>query len=104
MPRMAKLPRTIEVNRSKLRQDQSAVLKKAAGERVVVVSATTDDAEKYIVDKKYFEEVVREWRSALETLEIAADQRLFNSLLRAAETIDADLRHGKLHSFEEAFK
>ncbi len=49
---MNKLPKTIEVNRSELRQDQSAVLKKAVGKRIVVVSGTTDDAEKYIVDKK----------------------------------------------------
>jgi len=99
-----KLPRPIEVNRSELRQDQSAVLKKAVGKRVVVVSGTTDDADKYIVDKRYFEELLRQWQSAIETLEIAADVRLFNNLLRAADTIDRDLRQGKLHPFEEAFK
>jgi len=37
-------------------------------------------------------------------LEIAADIRLFNNLLRTAETIERDLRQGKLHPFEEAFK
>jgi hypothetical protein len=99
-----KLPKTIEVNRSELRQDQSAVLKKAVGKRVVVVRGTTDDAEKYIVDKEYFEELLEQWCSAVETLEIATDVRLFNNLLRAAETIDRDLRQGKLHPFEEAFK
>jgi hypothetical protein len=99
-----KLPKTIAVNRSQLRQDQSSVLKKATGERVVVVNGTTDDAEKYIVDKKYFEELLKQWRSAVETLEIAADVRLFNNLLRTADTIDRDLRQGKLHTFEEAFK
>ena len=104
MVAVSKLPKTIEVNRSKLRQDQSAVLKKATGERVVVVSGTSDDAEKYIVDKKYFEDIVKQWRSAVETLEIAADTRLFNSLLRTAGTIDEDLHQGKLHTFKEAFK
>ena len=101
---MNKLPKPIEVNRSELRQDQSSVLKKAVGKRVVVVSGTTDDADKYIVDKRYFEELLRQWQSAIETLEIAADVRLFNNLLRAADTIDRDLRQGKLHPFEEAFK
>ncbi len=99
-----KFPKTIEVNRSKLRQDQSSVLRRAIRERVVVVSATTDDSEKYIVDKSYFEEVFQQWRSAVETLEIAADTRLFDNLLRAADTIDEDLRKGNLHAFEEAFK
>jgi hypothetical protein len=99
-----KLPKPIEVNRSELRQDQSSVLKKAVGKRVVVVSGTTGDADKYIVDKRYFEELLKQWQSAIETLEIAADVRLFNNLLRAAGTIGRDLRQGKLHTFEEAFK
>ena len=104
MAAATKLPKTIEVKRSQLRQDQSSVLKKAIGERIVVVSATSEDAEKYIVDRRYFEEIVKQWRSAVETLEIAADTRLFNNLLRIADTIDKDLRKGKLHSFDEAFK
>ena len=71
---------------------------------MVVVNGTTGDAEKYIVDKKYFEELLKQWRSAVETLEIAADVRLFNNLIRTADTIDRDLRQGTLHTFEEAFK
>lgn len=43
-------------------------------------------------------------RSLLETLEIMADRRLFNQILRAAVTLDDDVRSGKLASFEEAFK
>ena len=73
---MNKLPKPIEVNRSELRQDQSSVLKKAVGKRVVVVSGTTDDAEKYMVDKRYFEELLKQWQSAVETLEIAADKAI----------------------------
>ena len=99
-----KLPKLIEVNRSELRRDQSSVLKKAVGKCVVVVSGTPDDADKYIVDKRYFEDLLKQWQSAIETLEIAADVRLFNNLLRAADTIDRDLRQGKLHPFEEAFR
>ena len=104
MALVTKPPKTIAVNRSTLRQSQSSILKKAVAERVVVVSATSDDAEKCIVDKQYFEELVRQWRSAIETLEIAADPRLFNNLLRTAGSVDKDLREGKLHRFEEAFE
>ena len=68
-----------------------------------MVTATSEDEEKYIVDKRYFEDLLRQLRSAIETLEIAADTKLFNSLLESAATIDEDLRLGKLHRFEEAF-
>jgi hypothetical protein len=42
-------------------------------------------------------------RSLAETLEIAADRRLFRQILKAAATLKEDARLGKLHSFEEAF-
>ena len=42
-------------------------------------------------------------RSLAETLEIAADRRLFMQILKAAATLEEDVRVGKLHSFEEAF-
>jgi hypothetical protein len=96
-------PKTTEVNRSELRQDQSAILKKAVREHVIVVRASSRDEEKYIVDKQYFDELLANLRSAIETLEITTDARLFSNLLKAADTIDEDLRLGKLHTFEEAF-
>jgi hypothetical protein len=101
MAPVAKLPKTTEVKRSQLRQEQSSVLRKAVGENVVVVTATNEDEEKCIVDKRYFEDILKQLRSAMETLEIAADTRLFNSLLSVADTIDEDLRLGRLYSFEE---
>ncbi len=51
----------------------------------------------------YFEEILRRLRAAMETLEIATDAKLFNQILRAAETLDNDVRLGKLHSIEDAF-
>lgn len=104
MATVAKLPNSTSVGRTQLRQDQSSVLKKAVGEHVVIVTATGEDEEKYIVDKRYFENLLTQLHSALETLEIAADTKLFNNLLSAADTIDEDLRLGKLHRFEEAFE
>ena len=59
--------------------------------------------EKYVLDKRYFNELVAKFRSAVETLEITMDRRLFDRLLAAQDTLDQDIRRGKLHSFEEAF-
>ena len=104
MTTAARLPKSITVRRSQLRQDQSSVLRKATGEHVVIVSATSEDEEKYIVDKHYFEDLLKQLRSAIETLEITADTRLFANLLEASETIDEDLRLGKLYNFEEVIE
>ena len=87
-----------------MRQDQSAILKKAVGEHVIVVRSRAEDEDvKYIVDQRYFEELLTNLSSAIETLAITTDSRLFGNLLRAAGTIDEDLKTGKLHRFEEAF-
>lgn len=96
-------PERVETNRSQLRQKQSSVLRKAKGRTVVVVTARGEQDEKCVLDKGYFEEILGKLREALETLEITADSRLFRQLLRAGETIDEDIRLGKLHSWEEAF-
>jgi hypothetical protein len=93
----------IQVNRSELRQNQSALLKKARGRTVVVVTARSEDEEKCVVDRKYFEQILERLRTAIETLEITTDPKLFGQLLRAAETVDEDIRLGRLRSFEEAF-
>lgn len=41
--------------------------------------------------------------AVVETLEIAMDRKLFNQILAAADTLEDDLRLGKLHSLEDAF-
>jgi hypothetical protein len=96
-------PETREVNRSELRQKQRATLNLARGNRVVVISANDEGDEKLLLDKKYFDELVQELRSVMETLEIATDQKVFSQIMRAAKTLEKDTRRGKLHSFEEAF-
>ncbi len=95
-------PERVETNRSELRQKQSDILAKAKGRTVVVVT-THGREEKYVLDKEYFDEILNKLRAALETLEITVDTKLFRRLLKAAETIDEDIRLGKLHSFEEVF-
>jgi PHD/YefM family antitoxin component YafN of YafNO toxin-antitoxin module len=96
-------PETHEVNRSQLRQKQRATLNLARGNSVVVISANDYEDEKLLLDKKYFDELVQELRSVMETLEIATDQKLFSQIMRAAKSLEKDARRGKLHSFEEAF-
>ena len=96
-------PEKHTVNRSELRQKQSATLRLARGNSVVVISANHEEDEKLLVDKRYFDELVQKLRSVVETLEIATDRKLFSQILRAAEHLEDNTRRGKLHSFAEAF-
>lgn len=96
-------PQTRKVNRSRLRQNQSGILKMARGRTVVVVSSRKKGAEKFILDKAYFEQLLFGLKAAMETLEITLEPDLFRRLLRAGETLETDLRSGKLQSLEEAF-
>jgi hypothetical protein len=93
----------VRVSRSQLRQNQSKIFKQARGRRVIEVTAWDEEDEKYVVDKRYFNHLLHTLRSTLETLEITANQKLFGQLVQAANTIDTEVRSGKLHSFEEAF-
>ena len=95
-------PQTIQVNRSDLRDQQSKFLRQASGNRIVLVVGREEE-EKYVVDMKYLDEVIAKLRSAMETMNVMKDQKLFTQILKASETIDEDIRLGKLHSFEEAF-
>ncbi len=96
-------PERRKVNRSELRQKQSATLRLARGTQVVVISATHEEDEKLLLDKKYFEELVQRLRSTIETLEITSNQKLSNQILRSIENLEENTRLGKLHSFAEAF-
>ena len=91
------------VDRSGLRQRQSAILGMAKGRTVIEVTARGSDEEKYILDKSYFEELVAGRDAAVETLAILTDRKLYSRLLKTAETLERDVRRGRLASFEEAF-
>jgi hypothetical protein len=96
------------VNRSELRQKQSATLRMARGNQVVVISATHEEDQKLLMDKKYFDDIVEKLRAVIETLDIMSDQKLFRQIFGGygrprARTLEEDTRLGKLHSFEEAF-
>jgi hypothetical protein len=93
----------IEVNRSELRQHQSALLRRARGSMVLLIKANDEAEEKVVVDKQYFDQIRQKLEAVVETLEIAMDRKLFNQILAAADTLNEDLRLGKLHSLEDAF-
>jgi hypothetical protein len=97
--------RALKVNRSELRADQSSILDKAVGEHIVVVkSPKSSGGEKYIIDSAYFNAVVERLQSAVETLEIMMDSRLFDNIRKSMDSIDEDMRLGRLHNFDDAFK
>ena len=93
----------IEVNRSELRQNQSALLRRVRGNRVLLIKANDKTEEKVVLDKKYFDQIRQQLEAVVETLEITMDRKLFNQILAAADTLDEDLRLGKLHSLDDAF-
>jgi predicted Ser/Thr protein kinase len=95
--------KVLEVNRSDLRQNQSKWLKKARGQNVLLIKSNDTEEEKVVLDKQYYDELRRKLESLVETLEIAMDRKLFNQILTAADTLEEDLRLGKLHSLEDAF-
>jgi hypothetical protein len=96
-------PEKIAVKRSEMRQNQSRLLKKVKGRTVLVLRGPSGGGEdKYVLDKAYFEDLLKRNAALSETLEITLDQKLFNQILAAADTLEKDLRSGKLHTFEEA--
>ena len=60
---------------------------------------------KYFVDKDWLDAVIREMESIRATNEILADRELTAHLLQLADTIDDDVRSGKMHlnSMEDMF-
>lgn len=97
-------PTEYRVNRSKLREDQSAVLNRASGHTVILVENRGEGNEKCILDKGYYDELLRQFKIAIDTLQITMDVKLFNRLLKTAETLEEDTRLGKLYSVEEVFE
>jgi hypothetical protein len=93
----------LEVNRTDLRQHQSRWLKKARGQHVLLIKSHDSEDDKVVLDKQFFEEIRTKLESLVETLEIAMDRKLFDQILAASDTLEEDVRLGKLHSLEEAF-
>ena len=97
-------PAEESVNRSRLREDQSAILKRASGHTVILVGNRGNEDEKCILDKAYFDELLSQLKIAVDTLQITMDVKLFKRLLKTAETLEEDTRLGKLYSVDEVFE
>jgi hypothetical protein len=69
---------------------------------VVLVENRRQDP-KYIVDKEWFDNLIRDAKSTMATLEVLADRELTARLLGLSKTLDEDLRAGRLHTIEEVF-
>ena len=96
-------PQRVSVKRSEFRQSQQSVFRKAKGRTVVVLTAQPGDEEKYLLDKDYFEQILGRLRSAQETLEVMADERLFKQIMRTTKRMDEDIRAGRYYTMDEAF-
>jgi len=58
---------------------------------------------KYLVDKEFLDSLVNERESILATLEILADRKLTDRLLKLSKTIDSDVRGGRLLKTADVF-
>ncbi|MHB8755642.1 MAG: hypothetical protein ACYC92_11900 [Candidatus Acidiferrales bacterium] len=58
---------------------------------------------KYVVDKDWLDNLVKEQESILATIDILLDPELTTRLLKTAQTVDDDLRAGRLRTMSEVF-
>lgn len=91
-----------KVTATDLRDKLKTYLKEATANRVVLVENRRQPS-KYLVDKEFLDALVNERESILATLEILADRRLTDQLLRLSETIHDDLAAGRLLTTTDVF-
>jgi len=90
------------VSATEFRDHTKDYLKKAKGDNVVLVE-NRRQGPKYIVDKDWLDNLMRDLRSTMATLEILADRDLTERLLKVSKTLGEDLRAGRLYTMEEVF-
>jgi len=91
-----------KVSATDLRGKLKIYLRQARANRVVLVE-NRRQASKYLVDKEFFDSLMKERESILATLEILADRALTDRLLALAKTIDKDVAAGRLLTTREVF-
>jgi len=91
-----------EVSATRLRDRFRLYTKEAKRKKVILIRNRRQES-KYLVDKEWLDDMIREHKSLLATLEVLADPELTRRLLKLGETIDEDVRAGRLHSMEEVF-
>jgi hypothetical protein len=97
--------RTINVKKATatdLRGRLKTYLRAAKNNQLVLVENRRQQA-KYLVDKNWLDELVRERDSLLATLEILTDKKLTARLTSLAKTIDDDVESNRLHTMDEVF-
>jgi hypothetical protein len=85
-----------------LRGRLKTYLRAAKNNKLVLIENRRQQA-KYLVDKKWLDELVQERDSLLATLEILADKKLTARLTSLAKTIDQDVEKDRLHTMDEVF-
>ena len=91
-----------KVTTTDLRDKLKTHLKEATANRVVLVE-NRRQASKYLVDKEFFDSLVKERESILATLEILADRELTDRLLTLSKTMDDDVAAGRLLTTADVF-
>jgi PHD/YefM family antitoxin component YafN of YafNO toxin-antitoxin module len=98
----ARAVRVRKVSATSLRGRLKTFLKAAKGGSVVLIENRRQES-KYLVDKDWLDALMRERESFLATLEILADRELTARLLKLAQTVDEDVRAGRIHTMKEVF-
>lgn len=102
MPATCSMTVKRKVSATDFRDHLRSAWRAARGDEVILVENRRQEA-KYLVDKSWLDKVIREQQSIFATLEVLADRDLSNRLLKTAETIDEDVRAGRLRTLEEVF-
>jgi hypothetical protein len=90
------------VNATDLRHRLKDCLRAARNNHVVLIENRRQSA-KYLVDKEFLDDLVKERESILATLVILADGSLTERLLKLSKTIDKDVAAGRLLNTAEVF-
>ncbi|PYT96832.1 MAG: hypothetical protein DMG38_22460 [Acidobacteria bacterium] len=90
------------VTATDLRDSLKNCLKDARANKVVLIENRRQSS-KYLVDKDFFDTLVKERDSIIATLEILADRGLTDRLLNLSKTIDSDFAAGSLLTTADVF-
>lgn len=91
-----------KISATDLRERLKDHLKEARANKVLLVENRRQDS-KYLVDKEFLDDLVKEREAVIATLEILADRNLTDRLLNLSKTIDDDVAAGRLLTMAEVF-
>lgn len=93
-----------KITATKFRDKLKDCAEHTKGNAVILVENRCFES-KYFVDKEWLDAKIKESESIKATFEILVDRELTNRLLKLAETVDADVRSGRIHlnSMEDVF-